>query len=81
MEEMISIEDILHLELYFSPEIVTKPLLHTICHKHKVEFNIEKAQVEQSGGRVSLYLSGREVDLMKAMEGFLSYGIRIQHKK
>lgn len=81
MEEMVNIEEILHLELYFPPEKVKEPILHTACNKNNVEFNIEKSRVNQDGGRVSLYLSGRETKIMKVMEELLSQGIRIQYKK
>ena len=66
------------LELDFSGELVTEPMVYQLGHAFKVVTNIRRANVTKDFGYIQLELEGQEQEIQKAIESLIKKGVKVK---
>jgi ABC-type methionine transport system ATPase subunit len=62
----------------FPQKLVKKPVIYTMAKKFEVVPNIRKAKITETGGEVTLELSGNKEGLEKARKYLERLGIKVE---
>jgi ABC-type methionine transport system ATPase subunit len=66
------------LKLYFSTELVTKPVIYDLNRDYGVTANIQRAGVTDNRVWVMLELDGSDDDIEKGLEWMTSSGVEVE---
>lgn len=66
------------IHYFFPQKLVKKPVIYTMAKKFNVIPNIRRAKITETGGEVTLELSGKKEDLEKARKYLEEVGVTIE---
>ena len=66
------------VHLVFPQELIKEPAIYTMAKKYEVIPNIRRAKITETGGEVTLELSGKKENLERARRYLVKAGVKIE---